>query len=427
MTPVCRAIGQNLTVPNMSSRRAVAASVGVGVAALLMLAGCGGSSQSVAGSPSVTETGVPNSSTALPANLTKVTPSTPTGSWMSPLLDGNDLFISQSSPDGNIARWDWKSVPKKPGTVAVTLDPVDKFRPDLADKIKMEQIALDNKSANLLVATKAPNGSVNGGNSVWTYPFAKQQTTGPGTNLAGLPTKGGDGSQAWPGNSAQAAIAYTYAAGHFPKPEGSTQPTTVATGNVGGVAQAKNGFLYFGSMQSGCVYKQNMATSQTWAIYCIPSWGANNQNQSVYSLDDDRDGNVYALYQGSTDNNTIILKIKPGGNGQNSDTIQALQLAGYARSVGLAVTDDGSTIFANGVPMSLYEVNNTNTILTVNKPQWGTPESPTQIKAEAVIVPGAYNETWLTGMTIRDKGGTKNDRLIIGDNVNGFWVYYPSR
>ena len=44
-------------------------------------------------------------------------------------------------------------------------------------------------------------------------------------------------------------------------------------------------------------------------VYCIPSWGANNQNQSVYSLAEDGSGNVYAAYQGATDNNTVVLKI----------------------------------------------------------------------------------------------------------------------
>jgi hypothetical protein len=167
-----------------------------------------------------------------------------------------------------------------------------------------------------------------------------------------------------------------------------------------------------------------MATKQTWAIYCIPSWGAGNQNQSIYSLDNDKAGNIYAMYQGSTDNNTIVLKIVPGGAGQTSDKIQALQLTGFARSVGLAVNADGSRIFADGVAMSQYDTNNTNAILEVNNPTWGTPEKPAANTPIATTIPGAYNETWLTGMTLVDKGGNKGDRLFVADNVSGFWIMY---
>lgn len=357
------------------------------------------------------------------SSIARVVTKGATGAFISPITVGGGLYIAQSRSGGQIYEWRLGNLPTNPSATPVVIEPQETSTPDIAANVKMEQIALDNKKQNIFISKKAQNGNVVGGNSVWTYGW-KDGAQGAGTNLAGLPTYGGDGSQAWPGNNAQAATDYTYAAGHFPKPNGSTSPTKVAIGNGGGVAQASNGYLYFGSLQSGCLYKQNMSTAQTWAIYCIPSWGAGNQNQSIYSLDTDNAGNVYAIYQGSTDNNTIIIKIVPGGDGQTTDKLSAIQLSGFARSVGLAVANDGKRIFADGVPLKQYDTNNTNTILEVDNPVWGDIANPTQTTPLATTLPGAYNETWLTGMTLVDKGGNKGDRLYIADNANGFWIYY---
>ena len=349
------------------------------------------------------------------------------GQFVSPMVVGNNLYVAQSTNGGAIYRWQVNDLPKSPSATPVAVAPTDNWKPSIPANVKMEQIVLDTAKNNIFISKKAMNGSATGGNSVWSYPWSGTSGSGDGTNLAGLPTYGGDGSQAWPGNTAQAAQAYTYAPEHFPKPDGTKNPTGSAIGNGGGVTQiAKSGtnYLYFGSLQSGCVYKQNMTSKQTWAIYCIPSWGANNQNQSIYSLDSDTKGNVYAMYQGSTDNNTIILKIAAGGDGQSSDTIQAAQLTGFARSVGLTVNADGTRIFANGVSMKQYDSQNTNTILEVNSPTWGTPEKPAALTPIATVIPGAYNETWLTGMTLVDKKSNKGDRLYIADNVGGFWIFY---
>ncbi len=357
-------------------------------------------------------------------SVTRVVTQSLAGAFASPVTSGGDLLVAQSKSGGGIFRWSLSDLPKTPPSARVTIDPTSVSVPEMSPNAKMEQISIGNDKKTLFISKKAIDGRQPGGNSVWTYPWQGSATTGTGTNLAGLSSLGGDGSQAWPGNNAQAAIDYTYAPAHFPKPSGSTTPTASAIGNGGGVAQAGNGYLYFGSLQSGCVYKQNIATSQTWAIYCIPSWGSGNQNQSIYSLDNDKSGNIYAMYQGSTDNNTIILKIVPGGAGQTSDTIQALQLTGYARSVGLAVNADGTRIFADGVSMSQYDTNNTNAILEIDNPVWGTPEKPSGNTPIATTIPGAYNETWLTGMTLVDKGGNKGDRLFVADNVSGFWIMY---
>lgn len=357
-------------------------------------------------------------------SVTRVNTQSLAGSFASPVTSGGDLLIAQSKSGGGIFRWSLSDLPKAPSTSPVTVDAKSVSVPEMSPNAKMEQISFGNDKKTLFISKKAIDGRQDGGNSVWSYPWSSSATTGAGSNLAGLPSLGGDGSQAWPGNTAQAAIDYTYAAAHFPKPNGSTTPTASAIGNGGGVAQAGNGYLYFGSLQSGCVYKQNIGTKQTWAIYCIPSWGSGNQNQSIYSLDNDKNGNIYAMYQGSTDNNTIILKIVPGGPGQTSDKIQALQLTGYARSVGLAVNADGTRIFADGVSMSQYDTNNTNAILEVDNPTWGTPEKPAANTPIATTIPGAYNETWLTGITLVDKGGNKGDRVFVADNVSGFWIMY---
>lgn len=347
-----------------------------------------------------------------------------TGAFISPVLQSGRIFVAQSKSGGAITSWQISDLPQAGSSSPVVVAPVESSTPDMSGNAKMEQISFAPNNSSLYITKKAINGGQGGANSVWKYDWSSNATKGAGTNLAGLDQPGGDGSQAWPGNNAQAAIDYTYAAGHFPKPNGSTTPTQVAIGNGGGVTEAKNGFVYFGSLQSGCVYKQDPKTSQTWAIYCIPSWGAGNQNQSIYSLDDDNNGNIYAMYQGSTDNNTIVLKITPGGAGQTSDKIQALQLDGWARSVGLAVNDDGSKIFADGTSMQQYNEVNTNTLLEVDNPTWGTPEAPSKVKPKATTIPAIGSTPWLTGIGLLDKGGDSGDRVYIADNTNGFWIVY---
>lgn len=356
------------------------------------------------------------------ANLSHVVTQDGAGAFISPVLRGGNLYIAQSRSGGSIYQWQLSDLPKSPtGGKAVTVQPKSTSTPQIASGVKMEQIAFDANNQNMFISKKSTNGA-DGGNSVWKYPWGSKGTTGSGVNLAGLPTWGGDGAQAWPGNNAAAAIAYTQA--HFPPPAGTMDPTGQAIGNGGGVALAGNGFLYFGSLQSGCVYKQNLTTKQTWYVYCIPSWGANNQNQSIYSLDTDKAGNVYAMYQGSTDNNTIVLKIIPGGDGQQSDKISALQITGYARSVGLAVNADGTKIFADGVSMAQYSTHNTNTVLQINNPKWGTPEQPAANTPIATTIPDTYGTPWLTGLNLVDKGGNKGDKVYIADNTSGFWILY---
>ncbi|MFN8125316.1 MAG: hypothetical protein U0R64_02205 [Candidatus Nanopelagicales bacterium] len=399
------------------SRRIHATVVGVvGLGAALTLAACAPTSNSVSAPTSAS----PSAGSTIAHVVTK----DGTGSFISPVLQSGRIFIAQSKSGGSITSWQLTDLPKAGSASPVTVAPTDSSIPDMSSNAKMEQIAFTPNNSSLYITKKAINGSQGGANSVWKYDWNSNATKGSGTNLAGLDQPGGDGSQAWPGNNAKAAIDYTYAAGHFPKPDGSTTPTKVAIGNGGGVAQAGNGFVYFGSLQSGCVYKQDPKSSQTWAVYCIPSWGAENQNQSIYSLDTDKAGNVYAIYQGATDNNTIILKITPGGAGQTSDKIQAIQLKGWARSIGLAVTADGNRIFADGTSMAQYDQANTNSLLQVDKPTWGTPEAPTQVTPTATQIPAIGSTPWLTGIGLLDKGGSKGDRVYIADNTNGFWIVY---
>lgn len=398
-------------------RRIVATVAVASAAGALLLSGCAATTNSVSAPPSAS---FPSTSNTVAHIVTKDN----TGSFISPVVQSGRIFVAQSKTGGAIMSWQLNDLPKSGSGSPVVVAPTDSFVPDMSSNAKMEQIAFTPNNSSLYISKKAIKSAQGGANSVWEYDWNSNQTKGSGTNLAGLPEPGGDGSQAWPGNNAQAAIDYTYAPGHFPKPDGSTTPTKVAIGNGGGVTEAGNGYLYFGSLQSGCVYKQNPKTSQTWAIYCIPSWGANNQNQSIYSLDNDKRGNVYAIYQGSTDNNTIILKITPGGAGQTSDKIQAIQLQGWARSIGLAVNDDGSTIFANGTSMAQYNQANTNTLLRVDKPTWGTPDAPTAVTPTATEIPAIGTTPWLTGISLLDKGSDKGDRVSIADNTNGFWIVY---
>lgn len=411
-----------------SGRNAVAVAAGIAVGTV-GLAACSVSSQNAAAPPS----------TPVPARngLTHVVTDakTPVGAFFSPLIRGDDVYISQSKDGGSIYNWSAKSLPKSPTSDPVVAPPKSTWKPDVAGGVKMEQIAFDGKGANLLIAKKAIKAGNLGGNSVWSYPFKGEQTSGAGTNLVGLATSvQGDGYYAWGPNPTVEAIS-AYNAKAFPQPTGTDAPTQAAIGNGGGVtiADYKNGkvsgtYLYFGSLQSGCVYKQNLASGQTWVDYCIPNLGSGNQNQSVYSLDTDSAGNVYAMFQGSVDaaGNTIILKIVPGGDGQSSDKIQSLQLPGYARSTGMAVNSDGSRIFANGVSVADYDKYQTNTILDIVNPVWGpagAPDKPAANKPVATTIPAA-SDPWLTGINLVDKKGNKGDLVYIADNNNGFWIVY---
>lgn len=407
----------------MTLKRTQLSIVGVTAASLaaLGLAGCSTSAaKDQAASATPTQTSA--SPTAAALKISHVVTAANDGAFLSPVIRSGNLYVAQSKPGGQLYSWQLSDLPKDPtGGSSVVVAPKSVTTPNVAAGVKMEQISFDKNNQNLFIAKKSMGGA-DGGNSVWTYPWDGKQTTGGGTNLAGLPSWGGDGAQAWPGNSADAANAYTTA--HFPPPNGTNSPTQQAIGNGGGVAQAGNGFLYFGSLQSGCVYKQNMTTHQTWFVYCIPSWGANNQNQSIYSLDTDKAGNVYAMYQGSTDNNTIILKIIPGGDGQTTDKVSALQVTGYARSTGLAVNADGTQIFADGVSMAQYGDHNTNTILQISNPKWGTTTAPAANTPLATTIPDTYGTPWLTGLNLVDKGGSKGDKVYIADNTSGFWILY---
>ncbi|MEI8081827.1 MAG: hypothetical protein WCI74_08285 [Actinomycetes bacterium] len=196
----------------------------------------------------------------------------------------------------------------------------------------------------------------------------------------------------------------------------TTIPSAVSIGDGGGVVQAANGFYYFGSLQSGCIYKESSAADWETYVYCIPSWGAGGDNAATYSLAEDNSGHVYAIYQGTTDNNTIILRVTP--NGTSTDTVEALQLTAYARSVALAVSADGSRLWADGVSMTQYESSNANAILQIANPVWGSPVAPTPTKATATTLPGSAAEIWLMGMTYDQA----NNTLIIADNSGGFYL-----
>jgi len=340
------------------------------------------------------------------------------GSLSYPVINNGNLYISQSANAGGIYRWPLTSLPTAPGA-ATALAPAGSWQPTVPDSVKMEQINFDNAGKNLLIAKKAISANVTGGNSVWSYPWTGTQTTGSGTQLIGNQEPAGNGFNTWgPGSglnpNSTAAVANEYTSKNFP----TTTPTKVSIGDGGGVVQAANGYYYFGSLQSGCVYKETADLKSASAVYCIPSWGAGGQNAATYTLTEDANGNVYAMYQGASDNNTIILKITPGGTG--NDKVEALQLTGFARSVGLAVSPDGSKLWADGVGMDQYQTNNTNTILTVTKPVWGTPDKPTATKAAPTVLPGSATETWLTGMTYDQA----NNRLIIADYAGGFYINF---
>ena len=273
--------------------------------------------------------------------------------------------------------------------------PAASWQPSMPAGIKMEQINFNNAGDQLLITKKAKDINATGGNSVFSYTYG----SGDGKQLVGNIEPAGNGYYTWgpgagpdtdPHNTAEGAFKYTSKA--FP----TTTPTKVSIGDGGGVVQASNGWYYFGSLQSGCVYKMKEDASWATYVYRIPSWGANNQNQSVYSLAEDGSGNVYAAYQGATDNNTVVLKITPSGS-DNADAVSAIQVAGWARTTGLAVNSAGSKVFVDGTSMKQYNTNNTNSILAIDAPKWGDVKAPTATTPGSVVtIPG---EPWLTGIT----------------------------
>lgn len=369
--------------------------------------------------------------------LTKIT-STKTGTtqMMSPVMNANTLYIAQSKSGGQIFNWDPKTLPTKPTNAVVNIEPSGQWQPNMPANVKMEQIAFTNNSKQLLISKKAMNINTAGGNSVWAYNYG---ATDAGTQLAGITDpKTGDGYYLWgPNPTAEKIAAYNKA--HYPVTQKAgatpTAGSLAAIGNGGGVLQAagnNKGYYYYGSLQSGCVYKQAADGSFADVVYCIPSLGFNNQNQSIYALDEDNAGNVYAVYQGSTDgkgstvDNTIILKIKPSKSNA-PDTVQALQVPGWARTTGIAVTNNGNTIWINGTSNEQYNTYNTNSILELTDLEWGMPptfDNPAgklpQIQPNDVVTLDPSTNPWLNGMTFDDKG----DVLYIADNNGGFWMFF---
>jgi hypothetical protein len=186
------------------------------------------------------------------------------------------------------------------------------------------------------------------------------------------------------GRAANAKAANEYMSSNFPV-SSAKELQTVSIGDGAGVLQAKNNWYYFSSLQSGC----------------------------VYSLAEDAKGNVYAVYQGSADNNTIVLKIDP--NGKKDDTVQAMQVTGYAPTKGLAVNSDTSKVWVTGVSMDNYSKINGNAIVTVTNPQWGSVEKPTANKSEAVTVDPPH---WLTRLAYDEKRNV----IYAGDFTGGYWI-----
>lgn len=357
-----------------------------------------------------------------------------TTGMISPVVNGGNLYIAQSKSGGQIYNWPVKALPTKPASAVTNIEPDGQWQPNMPANIKMEQIAFTNNSKQLLVSKKAMNVNTSGGNSVWSYTYGE---TGTGTQLAGITEpQQGDGYYLWgPNPSAEKIAAYNKA--HYPvtTKAGST-PTAgslAAIGNGGGVLQAagSKGYYYYASLQSGCVYKESTDGSYSNVVYCIPSLGYHNQNQSIYALDEDNAGNVYAVYQGSTDgtstaDNTIILKITPSKS-TAADKVQALQVPGWSRTTGIAITNNGNTIWIDGTSNEQYNTYNTNSILQLTDLEWGDPataSNPTavlpQIQPDEVITLDPSTNPWLTGMTFDDKG----DVLYIADNNSGFWMFF---
>lgn len=349
--------------------------------------------------------------------LTRVTTASgQPGAMASPTINNGTVYVAQSAPGGAVFGWDPAALPKNGGIAIATVASKSTWVPKIPDNVVMKQLSFDNSGQNALVSKKAKNVNAVGGNSVWSYPFGSEDA---GTNLIGNQAAGGNGYYLWgpgapagqgtPHNTAEGANNYTSKA--FP----TDKPTEAGIGDGGGVIQAKNNWYYYSSLQSGCVYKQNPEKTWTNTVYCLPTWGPGNNNYSSYQLAEDGVGNVYATYYGSAGVNTIVLKITPSGN-NDADAVGAIQLAGWTRTAGLTANAAGTKFFLNGVPAANYNDFNTNTILQVNLPTWGTPDKPTQITPAATTV--APKGSWLNG-TWYDEA---NNIVYVADNGGGFWM-----
>ncbi len=346
----------------------------------------------------------------------KVTSGGGPGALMSPTIANGNLYVAQSQSKGSIYQWSQGSLPSSAAAPTATVVPSASWVPSMPDNIKMEQINFNNAGDQILITKKAKDINATGGNSVFSYTYG----SGEGNQLAGNTAPAGNGYYTWgngagpdtqPHNTAEGAFKYTSKA--FP----TSTPKAVSIGDGGGVVQESNGWYYFGSLQSGCVYKMKQDGSWATFVYCIPSWGANNQNSSVYSLAEDGQGNVYAVYQGSTDNNTIVLKIKPSGS-EAADAVSAIQVAGWARTVGLAVNSAGTKLFINGTSMEQYSSKNTNAILQIDDPKWADAKAPTATKPTSVVaIPG---DPWLNGLAYDEA----SDVVYVADNTGGFYMNF---
>jgi len=333
-----------------------------------------------------------------------------------PTVKDGEVYIAQSANGGSIYSWPLAALPAAGRDTAVK--PSQQITPKVPASVKMEQINWDNSGKQLLVGRKAMNVNATGGNSIWSYAWDGKDT-GASTQLFGNEAPAGNGYFAWGPGSGQnpnstAEVANAYTSKNFP----TKTPKEVAIGDGAGVLQAANGYYYFSSLQSGCIYKGDEDAQSAATVYCMPSWGVGNGNASAYSLAEDGAGNVYAVYYGTTDAATTILKIKPGGS--SDDKVSAIRVEGYGRSVGLAVSSDGSRLFTNGVTTAAYNTNTTNTILEITDPSWGDVGKPTPTKAKATVLPGAAGEVYLGGMAF----DAQENRLIIADTTGGFYVAY---
>jgi len=375
----------------------------LGVLLIGGLAGCGSTTNSVSPKSTGNDESTLSESETSPGMTQVYYPGMPDKLTGLAINDGT-LSISQGTSNGTVFQWDQNALPTKPQSTVAQIQPINKWTPEMPASVSMGQINFDNNKKSLLMGKKSMNINVTGGNSIWEYTFG-----GAGQVRAGNITPAGNGAHSW---AANAKAANEYTSSNFPV-SSAKELQTVSIGDGAGVLQAKNNWYYFSSLQSGCVYKADLQWDFAAAVYCIPNWGANNQNQSVYSLAEDAEGNVYAVYQGSVDNNTIVLKIDP--NGKKDDTVQAMQVTGYARTMGLAVNSDASKVWVTGVSMDNYSKINANAIVTVTNPQWGSVEKPTANKSEAVTVDPPH---WLTRLAYDEKRNV----LYAGDSTGGYWI-----
>ena len=332
-----------------------------------------------------------------------------------------DVYFAQSGLGGSIYTWRLKDLPKS-ATGSAGVKPSGSWKPPLPDKVKMEGIAFSDKKGqgkdDILITRKATNVNATGGNSVWSYDYGADE----GQHLAGNTAPAGNGYYTWgpagswkPLNSAGGAINYTEH--NFP----TDAPTKVSIGDGGGVVRADNGYLYYGSLQSGCVYKQDEQNNTAESVHCTTSWGSGGQNASIYALTEDDAGHVYAAYQGAKDIGTTILRITPGG--AKPDTVEAIQLDGYLRTAGVAVSPDGAQLWAGGIDVARADTTQPDLLLSVKDPTWGTPESPGRPTPNISEVPG--EAVWLNGMLYFDKKNPNlSDVLLIANNSGGFFMVF---